>query len=74
MTPDEWMDLYHQQAGACAVCLKVPETTLNVDHCHATGRIRGLLCGECNRALGLLQDSPEIISRAAIFVARNQGV
>jgi hypothetical protein len=41
------------------------ERVLSVDHCHTTGRVRGLLCSLCNKAIGLLKDSPERL-RAAI--------
>src|SRR5580704_11685889 len=52
----DWHTLYNEQAGLCAICF-APAT--DVDHDHRTGRIRGLLCGSCNRALGLLQDDPQ---------------
>jgi hypothetical protein len=41
-----------RQGGVCAICGKPPEKTLCVDHCHSTGRIRGLLCRQCNFGLG----------------------
>lgn len=41
---------------------------LVVDHCHSTGRVRGLLCHNCNRALGLLKDDVERILKAADYV------
>lgn len=49
--------------GACASCGVVPETTLHVDHDHATGKVRGLLCHSCNTALGLLKDNAEVIQK-----------
>jgi hypothetical protein len=39
-----------------------------VDHDHKTGKIRGLLCGPCNRGLGYLHDSPELLERLAAYV------
>lgn len=57
-----------RQGGACAICLQVRTETLHVDHCHATGAVRGLLCGACNRALGLLNDDPGLIRRAADYL------
>ena len=41
---------------------------LVVDHCHSTGKVRGLLCHNCNRALGLLQDSLESLERAKNYL------
>ena len=61
----------------CAVC-RNPETTLGnngriknlaVDHDHITGRVRGLLCNNCNRALGLLRDDREVLQRAIDYLA-----
>jgi hypothetical protein len=59
-TPEDYDRLFEAQGGRCAGCGdefgdKVP----HVDHDHATGAVRGLLCGNCNRALGLLLDSQE---------------
>lgn len=72
LTPQTYLDLLHQQEGRCAICRQLPDRGLQVDHCHDTGRVRGLLCGPCNRALGLLQEDPHVIARAAVFVAQNQ--
>jgi hypothetical protein len=41
---------------------------LMVDHCHATGKVRGLLCHNCNRALGLLKDDKSTIRRALEYL------
>lgn len=62
----DFQALLASQDGLCAICRK-PETTvsngkvraLSVDHDHATGRIRGLLCQRCNLAIGNLDDSPD---------------
>ena len=54
-----------QKIESCAVCGKHKSTErygkLHIDHCHETGTIRGMLCGNCNTALGLLQDDPDNI-------------
>lgn len=62
--------MYLEQKGVCLVCGEASRETLNVDHCHTTNKVRGLLCGACNRAIGLFRDDPEIIAKAAIYVAR----
>lgn len=52
VSDDEYARLLAAQGGHCALCLNVPKTRrLHVDHDHATGRVRGLLCYRCNRAL-----------------------
>jgi hypothetical protein len=51
----DWNDLFHKQAGCCAICGK-HQSELNgglvTDHCHSSGRVRGLLCNSCNVKLG----------------------
>jgi hypothetical protein len=66
------------QDGACAIC-KQPEThkrngkvkALAVDHDHATGKVRGLLCFDCNTAIGKMKDSPEILTSAIRYLERH---
>ena len=55
------------QGGGCALCGQKCKSgrSLAVDHCHTTGTVRGLLCGNCNRGLGMFQDDPELMRRAA---------
>jgi hypothetical protein len=62
----EYERLLHAQDGACAICKQRRSYRLNVDHSHATGVVRGLLCRLCNgRLLSAARDRPEIL-RAAI--------
>jgi hypothetical protein len=64
--------LLHAQEGRCAICGRPPrgKRPLNVDHDHDSGRVRGLLCGNCNRAIGLLDENPELFDRAKEYVFR----
>ncbi|WP_308283685.1 endonuclease domain-containing protein [Streptomyces glomeratus] len=57
------------RGGACRVRPVTPAT--QVDHCHETGRVRGVLCFNCNSGLGLLGDAPEAIYRAADYLEGN---
>lgn len=66
-----------EQGGVCAICQGQPLAVnassqkiidFAMDHDHKTGKPRGLLCSHCNRGIGLLQDSPEIIRRAAAYL------
>ncbi|MGW4564554.1 endonuclease VII domain-containing protein [Streptomyces sp. NPDC004561] len=55
--------------GVCCICLAA--VPVHVDHCHETGRVRGVLCLSCNAALGQFKDQPEVIRRAAAYVEGN---
>ena len=68
ITLEQYDEMLISQGGTCAICGQEEKTvhsktgnpnSLNVDHDHDTGRIRGLLCSPCNRALGLIGDSLE---------------
>ncbi|CCK31317.1 hypothetical protein BN159_6938 [Streptomyces davaonensis JCM 4913] len=54
------------QMGLCVICLKAP--AVHVDHCHKTGRVRGVLCFNCNSAIGKLGDDPDAARRAAAYL------
>ena len=60
------------QGGKCAICRTTPETqrygVFHVDHCHATGAVRGLLCRGCNNVLGVVKDDPAALARAIAYL------
>lgn len=60
------------QDGKCAICQTTPDTqrygVFHVDHCHATGRVRGLLCRGCNNILGVINDDPAALKRAIEYL------
>ncbi len=68
LTAEQFRDMLVGQAGRCLICFRVPPTTLVVDHDHATGAIRGLLCNSCNRLLGIAGDSPRRLDAAARYL------
>ncbi|MFH2072374.1 MAG: endonuclease VII domain-containing protein [Actinomycetota bacterium] len=55
------------QRGLCAICGNGTRM-LVIDHDHMTGRVRGLLCSQCNTAIGLLQDDPTLLSSAGTYL------
>ncbi|MER5933110.1 endonuclease VII domain-containing protein [Streptomyces sp. NPDC002054] len=59
------------QGGLCIICLRAPAA--HVDHCHKTGRVRGVLCLNCNTGLGLLKESPDRIRRAIQYLEGSRG-
>ncbi|MFB9187251.1 endonuclease VII domain-containing protein [Dactylosporangium sucinum] len=58
------------QGGRCLIC-REPMTLPAVDHDHATGAVRGILCRPCNSGLGFFKDNPEILSRAIEYLTRS---
>lgn len=70
---DDWQKMYDEQGGVCKICGK-PETkvdrrqgvvrSLSVDHCHNTNKVRGLLCSDCNTAIGLFKHDESLLNRA----------
>jgi len=70
ITPEQYDEMLERQGGGCAICGKPPgETALHVDHCHETGRVRGLLCFSCNAGLGQFHHDPELLGRALEYTA-----
>jgi hypothetical protein len=65
---DEYEKMCANQYNKCAICAE--EVSLNVDHCHSNGHIRGLLCGCCNRAIGLLRDDVKILQSAINYLSK----
>ena len=58
ITRKQWEDMAHAQGYCCAICkTKQPKKRMAVDHCHDTGKVRGLLCSSCNMALGMIKDN-----------------
>jgi hypothetical protein len=56
-----------QQKGLCLICRAAPPAA--VDHDHVTGRVRGILCGDCNTGMGQLDDNPWLLRRAIEYLA-----
>lgn len=77
ITLEEYADLLSSQGGGCAICGKRPKSrNLPIDHCHFSGRVRGILCDKCNVTLGFMGDSKEEIYKNAekliAYLARSE--
>jgi hypothetical protein len=66
----QYQEMFAAQGGKCAICGDA-HPRLHVDHCHATGAMRQLLCGHCNKALGLLRDNPAFCESAAAYLRKH---
>ena len=74
ITVRRYMELFAGQDEACAICLVPPidQWELDIDHDHRTGEVRGLLCNDCNVAIGRLNDSADNAARAASYLSRRE--
>ncbi len=63
----DYNDIYKSQKGCCKICF-IKLDKLNIDHCHATGLVRGLLCHNCNLGLGNFKDSSRLLSIAIQYL------
>jgi Autographiviridae endonuclease VII len=70
MSVDQYKSMLARQNGACAICKRKSNRALCVDHCHVTGKRRGLLCDKCNMGLGLYDESPEFMQAAIAYLAQ----
>ena len=76
ITEIEYNNMFAIQSGCCAICKTHQsdlKTKLHVDHNHSTGKIRGLLCSMCNKGIGALKDSAEILLAAAKYLEDKNG-
>lgn len=71
VTRDDYDRMFAEQQGRCAIC-RTAHDILNVDHDHATGAVRGLLCKNCNIALGWLKDDAGVASEAARYLSLHE--
>lgn len=73
MTIADYDALLKAQDGKCRICRTPPiKSRLCVDHCHVTGKVRGLLCRRCNSAIGLFQESAQIVREAAKYLSETE--
>lgn len=75
ITAEQYAAMLETQNGVCAVCDQPEKAVMQgvlmklaIDHDHDDGHVRGLLCARCNRALGLLGDSPELVKRLLAYL------
>ena len=73
LTPDAYDSMLIGQGGVCAGCGSLPPEGKNlfVDHNHTTGEVRGLLCNNCNRAVGNMHDDPNIAATLSEYLRQS---
>jgi hypothetical protein len=69
MTVEQYRELEASSRGRCYICGAAARgRSLSVDHCHDTGRVRGLLCHHCNTAIGLFREDPAFIAESLVYL------
>lgn len=71
---DEYLNLIQSQNNTCKICKAAFKRTkdIHVDHNHNTGKIRGILCSNCNRCLGLLKDNITVLQNAIEYLSKEE--
>lgn len=75
ITADQYYELLDEQDGTCALCKssivnneRITSNKLFIDHCHSSGKVRGLLCSKCNHGLGLFNDDVSLLQSAIEYL------
>lgn len=73
ITMEGYLALLSSQEGRCKLCNSVPKKRrLQVDHCHKTLKVRGLICNRCNSALGFVNDDIQLLQKMICYIQDNQ--
>jgi hypothetical protein len=77
-TLEQYNEMLVKQEGKCALCQRLHNPAekkgrLYVDHCHKSGKVRQLLCGACNSALGYFKDDTRVMAEAIAYIIRHRG-
>ena len=69
-SPEKYLELLKESENRCRICNKTEDDNivLCVDHCHETGKLRGLLCNNCNAGIGMLNDDPDLLRKALEYL------
>ena len=74
LTETDYENMLEQQGNKCAICngSDFGEKGPTIDHCHTTGQVRGILCGKCNKGIGLLNDDISIMNNAIDYLQNSK--
>ena len=70
----DYETLHNKSKGVCGICgcAEGSKMALAVDHCHKSGKVRGLLCNNCNNGLGRFKDDPDLLQLAIKYLKENK--
>jgi hypothetical protein len=67
-TPQELEESFTGKCAVCGILESECKRKLHVDHCHKTGKFRGFICNRCNKVLGYMNDSSELLEKAVLYL------
>ena len=76
LSKEEYEEMLNEQDGKCAICESDVHLVDNngkrsaIDHCHNTGKVRGILCNNCNRGIGFLGDNSKVVKKALSYLLK----
>ena len=74
----QYYQMLEKANGNCEICGKssgdpnIRQQQLNIDHCHTTGKVRGIVCNSCNRGLGYFKDNPLLLEKAKKYLLKDE--
>lgn len=68
LSKDEYFALLFSQLSKCAICGTDVSEKNHIDHCHSTGKVRGILCSKCNQGIGLFCESVDLMQSAIAYI------
>lgn len=68
LTVDEMRTLLEDAGDTCQICLRSFDENKAIDHCHTTGKVRGVICNKCNFAIGLIEENTDTLKRAIKYL------
>ena len=74
ITINDYEKIFEEQGGCCAICgihQSELKKSLDIDHCHTSGKVRGLLCNKCNQGLGLFQEERDFLASAISYLQQD---
>lgn len=73
ISKEQFTAMLEQQSGRCPICsIEVSENKSHIDHCHETGKVRGILCSRCNQAIGLFKEDTKSMIKAVEYLRNSK--
>lgn len=72
ITEERYLEMLQEQNHTCAICRQPENGKWHIDHCHKTGKVRGVLCRTCNPMIGMAKESTDILKAAITYLEKHK--